>query len=88
LRLVGSVFPREARDLSGFSESEANGTSGGTTYGAISSTSSTESAAHAHAFTTDNGTGGGTSHPIMPNIRLEPQQRSDVIAFILSLKAD
>jgi hypothetical protein len=29
-----------------------------------------------------------TSHPIMPNIRLEPQQRSDVIAFILSLKTD
>jgi mono/diheme cytochrome c family protein len=29
-----------------------------------------------------------TSHPIMPNIRLEPQERSDVIAYILSLKTD
>jgi mono/diheme cytochrome c family protein len=29
-----------------------------------------------------------TSHPNMPNIRLEPQERSDVIAYILSLKTD
>jgi mono/diheme cytochrome c family protein len=29
-----------------------------------------------------------TSHPVMPNIKLEPQQRLDVIAFILSLKAN
>ncbi len=29
-----------------------------------------------------------SSHPVMPNIGLEPQQRSDVIAYILSLKAD
>jgi mono/diheme cytochrome c family protein len=28
-----------------------------------------------------------TSHPVMPNIRLEPGERSDVIAYIQSLKA-
>jgi len=29
-----------------------------------------------------------TSHRVMPNIKLEPQERADVIAYILSLKTN
>jgi microcystin-dependent protein len=42
-----------------------SGTSGGTTYGSVSTTTSGASATHGHGFTTDNGTGGGAAHNVV-----------------------